>query len=42
MKWKISFRLDASDDVTGIELKDLRVEPVESEVNAIYEIPRDE
>lgn len=27
MKWRISFRLDASDDVTGIELKDLRVEP---------------
>ena len=29
MKWKISFRLDAADDVTGIELKDLRVEPDE-------------
>lgn len=27
MKWKISFRLDASDDDTGIEVKDLRVEP---------------
>lgn len=42
MKWKISFRLDAADDDTGIKVKDLIVEPVESEINAIYEIPSDE
>lgn len=42
MKWKISFRLDAADDVTGIAVKDLIVEPLDSEVNAIYEIPRDD
>ena len=29
MKWKISFRLDAADDETGIEVTDLRVEPVD-------------
>lgn len=29
MKWRVSFRLDASDDETGIELKDVRVEPDE-------------
>lgn len=31
MKWKISFRLVAADDDTGIAVKDLIVEPVESE-----------
>lgn len=31
MKWKISFRLDAADDETGISVKDLIVEPVESD-----------
>lgn len=29
MKWRISFRVDASDDETGIALKDVVVEPVE-------------
>lgn len=31
MKWKVSFRLDAADDETGIAVKDVTVEPVESE-----------
>lgn len=29
MKWKISFHLDAADDDTGLEVKDLTVEPVD-------------
>lgn len=27
MKWKVSFRLDAADDETGIKVKDMIVEP---------------
>lgn len=29
MKWRVSFRLDAADDETGIEVKDLMVVPDE-------------
>lgn len=29
MKWKVSFRLDAADDQTGIEVKDMIVEKVD-------------
>lgn len=29
MKWKVSFRLDASDDETGIEVKDVTIVPEE-------------
>ena len=29
MKWRVSFHLDAADDDTGIQVKDLRVEPVD-------------
>lgn len=31
MKWKISFHLDAADDETGIEVKDMIVEKVDGE-----------
>lgn len=31
MKWRVTFHLDASDDETGIEVKDVNVEPVDSE-----------
>ena len=26
MKWRVTFHLDAADDVTGIEVKDIKVE----------------
>lgn len=29
MKWRVSFRLDAADDETGIEVKDVIVVPDE-------------
>lgn len=29
MKWKIMFHLDAADDETGIEVKDMTVEKIE-------------
>lgn len=29
MKWRVSFRLDAADDETGISVKDVSVEPVD-------------
>lgn len=29
MKWKVSFRLDAADDETGITVKDVEVIPAE-------------
>lgn len=31
MKWKVSFHLAAADDETGIEVKDVIVEPVDPE-----------
>lgn len=31
MKWRVSFRLDAADDETGISVTEMKVEPVESE-----------
>lgn len=31
MRWRVSFHLDASDNETGIEVKDMTVEPVEDE-----------
>lgn len=29
MKWRVTFHLDAADDETGIEVKDVEVKPVE-------------
>lgn len=29
MKWRVSFRLDAADDETGIEVKDVTIVPDE-------------
>lgn len=29
MKWRVTFRLDAADDETGIEVKDVEVVPAE-------------
>lgn len=31
MKWRVTFHLDAADDETGIEVKDVNVEPVDSD-----------
>lgn len=31
MKWRVTFHLDAADDETGIAVKDVNVEPVDSE-----------
>lgn len=31
MKWRVTFHLDAADDDTGISVKDVNVEPVDSE-----------
>lgn len=29
MKWRITFHLDAADDETGIQVKDVTVDPVD-------------